>query len=171
MEENIKKIENSNLTKEQKEALVGVLTNKDKRQENSNINEIKPESTKKEFKQNNQEEIKDLNTANTNATDKETETLNLDELSEKMTTDEMNTILNMVASGTREDDILNNIANRLGVEIKQLGKITQYKEERLNQLENAQEEQNEPQTTEEQLNNQEEIKQNENGDQQEKKKT
>lgn len=63
--------------------------------------------------------------------------LSLEETAEAMTIDEMNTILNMASSGTKDEEILNNIANRLGVSPNSLEEIAKFKEKNQNKFAKA----------------------------------
>ena len=63
--------------------------------------------------------------------------LSLEAAAEAMTIDEMNTILNMVSSGTKDEEILNNIANRLGVSPNSLEEIAKFKEKNQNKFAKA----------------------------------
>ena len=62
--------------------------------------------------------------------------LSLEEAADEMTVDEMNTILNMVSAETKDDQILNDIANRLRVNPDSLEEIAKLKEQNLKQNEN-----------------------------------
>ena len=53
--------------------------------------------------------------------------LSLEAAAEAMTIDEMNTILNMVSAETKDEEILNNIANSLGVSTNSLEEIANFK--------------------------------------------
>ena len=63
-------------------------------------------------------------------------TVSLEEAADKMTTDEMNTILNMFASQTKDENVLDEIANRLRVNKDSLEEIAKLKEENLKENEN-----------------------------------
>ena len=63
--------------------------------------------------------------------------LSLEAAAEAMTIDEMNTILNMASSGTKDEEILNNIANRLGVSPNSLEEIAKFKEKNPNKFAKA----------------------------------
>ena len=63
--------------------------------------------------------------------------LSLEEAADEMTVDEMNTILNMASSGTKDEEILNNIANRLGVSPNSLEEIAKFKEKNQNKFAKA----------------------------------
>ena len=62
--------------------------------------------------------------------------VSLEEAADKMTTDEMNTILNMFASQTKDENVLDEIANRLRVNKDSLEEIAKLKEENLKENEN-----------------------------------
>lgn len=63
------------------------------------------------------------------------EDFNLEELADMMTPEEMNTILQMKASGNYDDTILNNISTRLGVPVSKLEEIAAKKEAKLKEQE------------------------------------
>ena len=68
--------------------------------------------------------------------DKEIPELDYDLLEKEMSVDEMNTILNMYASGNIDVSLLKTISDRLGVNVSDLEKIATLKDESLIQKEN-----------------------------------
>ena len=100
---------------------------------NDNANQDKKDNLSK-GKPENSPEISEENLSKTNL---ESEgPLSLEEAADEMTVDEMNTILNMVSAETKDDQILNDIANRLRVSPDSLEEIAKLKEQNLKQNEN-----------------------------------
>ena len=89
---------------------------------------IKEELTKTEVKKENEDNKVDSKIKDDNEK-------SLEELADMMSIDEMNTILNMIFSSNRDQNILDSIAKRLGVDVARLEEIAKFKEKRLKEQE------------------------------------
>lgn len=136
LENAIRTISNSNLTAEEKEALLKKLANEIiKKQQNENS--LDKELEEKENK-NSQASVANDNSEKNKTHQNEAfhDDVSLEEAADNMTTDEMNTILNMFQSQTKDEKILDEIANRLRVNKDSLEEIAKLKEEKLKKNEN-----------------------------------